>query len=89
MSESVPCWVYRSLRKDEMYLYLGREDDFTSVPEALLGRFGTPAKVMALSLTPQRTLAREDVNKVIDNLRRQGFHLQLPPKLRVELYEGD
>ena len=89
MSESIPCWVYRSPRKDEMYLYLGKEDDFSRVPEGLLSRFGTPAKVMELTLTPQRTLAREDVNKVMQNLRIQGFHLQMPPQLRVALYEGD
>jgi uncharacterized protein YcgL (UPF0745 family) len=91
MSEEtgLPCWIYRSPRKDEMYLYLRREDDFSSVPQALLSRFGTPAKVMELTLTPQRTLAREDVNRVMENLRSQGFHLQMPPRLRVDLYEGD
>jgi uncharacterized protein YcgL (UPF0745 family) len=88
-SEGLPCWVYRSPRKDEMYLYLRDEDDFSCVPEALLSRFGSPAKVMQLTLTHQRHLAREDVFKVMENLRHQGFHLQMPPKLQVELYEGD
>ncbi len=85
----LPCWIYRSPRKDEMYLYLRSEDDFSAVPQALLSRFGTPVKVMELSLTSQRTLAREDVNRVMENLRNQGFHLQMPPKLQVDLYEGD
>ncbi|MEJ2454868.1 MAG: YcgL domain-containing protein [Candidatus Thiodiazotropha sp.] len=88
-NEGLPCWIYRSPRKDEMYLYLRDEDDFSAVPEALLSRFGTPVKVMALSLTPERSLAREDVNQVMENLRGQGFHLQLPPKLQVDLYAGD
>jgi uncharacterized protein YcgL (UPF0745 family) len=85
----LPCWIYRSPRKDEMYLYLREEDDFSSVPQALLSRFGSPAKVMELTLSSQRTLAREDVNQVMENLRSQGFHLQMPPRLRVDLYEGD
>jgi uncharacterized protein YcgL (UPF0745 family) len=91
MSEetALPCWIYRSPRKDEMYLYLRHEDDFSSVPQVLLSRFGTPAKVMELTLTPQRTLAREDINQVMENLRSQGFHLQMPPRLQVDLYEGD
>jgi uncharacterized protein len=88
-NEETPCWVYRSSRKQEMYLYLHAQDDFSCVPDALLSGFGTPAMVMQLNLTPQRTLAREDVAKVIANLRNQGFHLQMPPKLQVDLYEGD
>jgi uncharacterized protein len=88
-AQAIPCWIYRSPRKDEMYLYLSAEDDFACVPEALLQRFGTPVMVMQLALTPQRGLAREDVVKVMENLRSQGFHLQMPPKLRVDLYEGE
>jgi uncharacterized protein len=88
-SDEIPCWVYRSPRKQEMYLYLLAEDDFSAVPEALLSGFGPPALVMQLSLTPQRTLAREDVMKVMENLRSQGFHLQMPPKMQVDLYMGD
>ncbi len=87
--EPLTCWIYRSPRKDEMYLYLRTEDDFDVVPEALLSRFGAPVRVMELSLSPQRPLAREDVNRVMENLRTQGFHLQMPPKLQVDLYTGD
>ncbi len=88
-AQELPCWIYRSPRKPEMYLYLREEDDFSCVPDALLSRFGAPAKVMELTLTPERKLAREDINNVMENLRSQGFHLQLPPKLQVDLYEGD
>ncbi len=88
-AQKLPCWIYRSPRKEEMYLYLSEEDDFSRVPEALLSRFGTPLRVMQLTLTPKQKLAREDVDKVMENLRHQGFHLQMPPKLRVDLYEGD
>ena len=85
----VPCWVYRSPRKQEMYLYLAEEDAFDKVPEALLERFGQPILVIELELSPERKLAREDVNTVIANLRSQGFHLQLPPSLQPELYHGN
>ena len=87
--EELTCWVYRSPHKDEMYLYLSIEDNFEALPEALLSRFGTPARVMELTLSPQRQLAREDVSQVMENLRSQGFHLQMPPKMQVDLYEGD
>lgn len=82
------CWVYRSNRKDEMYLYLASEDGFEKLPAQLQQRFGQPSLVMELELHPQRRLAQEDVARVIDNLQRQGFHLQLPPQLKPDLYHG-
>ena len=48
-----PCWVYRSSKKDEMYLYLASEEGFDQVPEALMQRFGTPSHVMDLELHPE------------------------------------
>ncbi|MEW8016236.1 MAG: YcgL domain-containing protein [Candidatus Thiodiazotropha endolucinida] len=85
----LPCWIYRSPRKDEMYLYMAREDDFSCVPEALLQRFGKPVQVMEITLTEQRELAREDVAVVMANLLAQGYYLQMPPKMDVDLYAGD
>ncbi|MCB1722998.1 MAG: YcgL domain-containing protein [Chromatiaceae bacterium] len=87
--EILPCWVYRSPRKQEMYLYLASEDDFGCVPPALLTRFGEPVLVIELELSPERRLAREDVRKVMQNLREHGFHLQMPPELNPQLYEGN
>lgn len=90
MSEhGLPCWVYRSPRKQEMYLYIAREDDFGDVPEALLAQFGQPHLVFELELSPARPLAREDVVQVMKNLRERGFHLQMPPKLTPDLYHGN
>ena len=83
------CWVYRSPRKQEMYLYLSEQDAFDKVPAALLERFGTPILVIELELSPDRKLEREDVNTVMANLRGQGFHLQLPPQLQPGLYHGN
>jgi hypothetical protein len=83
------CWIYRSSRKDGLYLYLGEEDNFEVVPKALFQRFGTPSLVMQLELDPTRRLAREDSVKVLQNLQDQGFHLQLPPDLKPHLYEGE
>ncbi|WP_078121640.1 YcgL domain-containing protein [Thiosocius teredinicola] len=90
MSEtSLNCWVYRSPRKQEMYLYLAKEDGFDCIPETLLAQFGEPILVIELELSPKRKLAREDVTKVIANLRSQGFHLQMPPQLKPDLYHGN
>lgn len=73
------CWIYKGNVKDETYLYLAEEDAFDTVPQRLLQAMGELQRVMELDLHPGRTLAREDVNQVIENLRGQGYHLQLPP----------
>lgn len=78
-NDTLPCWIYRSEKKQEMYLYLAKEDAFESVPQSLMQLFGPPTPVMRLELSPQRRLAREDVTQVMGNLNSQGFHLQMPP----------
>ena len=86
---SVRCWIYRSSRKDEMYLYLSEESGFDRVPDDLMRRFGAPTLVMELELRSEKQLAREDVRQVMENLKQRGFHLQLPPVLQPDLYFGD
>ena len=73
------CFIYKSQKKDELYLYLDKKDDFSSIPEELFKSFGRLEFVMELKLTPERKLAREDVVKVIASLERKGFYVQMPP----------
>lgn len=73
------CSIYRSPRKPGMYLYLLKADALKKVPDALLPLFGTPHHAFDVVLTPERTLANEDITKVLENLDRQGYHLQMPP----------
>ncbi|PPC90359.1 MAG: hypothetical protein CTY34_08125 [Methylobacter sp.] len=73
------CYIYKSLKKDLLYLYIDKKDDFSKVPEALFNSLGRIEFVMALELTPERKLAREDTGKVIAQLREKGFFVQMPP----------
>lgn len=73
------CWIYRSRRKDELYLYLREPDRFDLVPEPLRRLFGEPLFVMELSLEPGRRLARVDATQVREALTGVGFFLQMPP----------
>ncbi|NHW03307.1 YcgL domain-containing protein [Stutzerimonas degradans] len=73
------CSIYKSLRKNGMYLYVDKRDALARVPERLLAAFGTPQLAFELVLTPERQLAREDIGKVLANLETQGYHLQMPP----------
>jgi uncharacterized protein YcgL (UPF0745 family) len=73
------CSVFRSKRKEYTYLYLQRGKAFDDLPAALQSAFGQPEFVIHLDLSPERELASEDVLEVMQNLRDNGFHLQLPP----------
>jgi hypothetical protein len=74
-------YIYKSQKKEELYLYLSEKDDFSNVPQSLYDSMGKePVFVMALELSPEKPLAREKVETVIENLQSQGFHVQMPPK---------
>ncbi len=72
------CYIYRSNRKPDTYLYTARKDDFAGLPEAVLRSFGTPEFSMSFNLTADRKLAQEDATEVITRLESEGYFLQLP-----------
>lgn len=74
------CSVLRSSKKDYTYVYLLEGHDFDDLPIALRNVFGEPEFVMDLELSPARKLAYEDVSEVMQNLDKQGYHLQMPPQ---------
>ena len=80
-SPIMQCFIYKSLKKDALYLYLDKRDDFSAVPESLLQTLGQLAFVMELKLNPKRKLAKEDAGKVISIIQSKGFFIQLPPTL--------
>ncbi|NVJ60221.1 MAG: YcgL domain-containing protein [Gammaproteobacteria bacterium] len=73
------CFVYRSKKKDEMYLYVLKRDDFSKVPDNLLKLFGQPEYALSLDLAKRTKLAREDIQQVKQKLEDDGFYLQMPP----------
>jgi len=73
------CFVYKSLRKADTYVFLRERDDFSALPQPIAETLGGLALVMELDLSPERKLARESATVVMDNLARRGFHLQMPP----------
>jgi uncharacterized protein YcgL (UPF0745 family) len=72
------CFIYKSLKKDYLYLYIAHKDDFSKVPNELLISFGKLEFVMDLYITNDRKLAREDAGEIIQCLIDQGFFVQLP-----------
>lgn len=73
------CRIYKSPRREEMYLFVDQARGLADVPESLLARFGEPVEVMTLLLSPGRALARADAEEVLRNIDERGFYLQMPP----------
>lgn len=71
--------VYRSSKRDEMYLYVEKSIGLSKVPEELLERFGKGVSAMTMLLTKEKKLARAEAESVIRDIREKGFYLQLPP----------
>lgn len=85
------CEVFKSPRKDEMYLYIDKQEGLKRVPEQLLELFGTPVSVMTLLITEDKKLARIEAKDVMDNIREKGFYLQMPPakdEYLLDLYKA-
>ena len=79
MTIEIECDVYRSSKKENLYLYVKAGEDPAKVPGELLAQFGEPELALSFTLHAERSLAREDPLRVMANLESQGFHLQLPP----------
>ena len=73
------CVIYKGHKKQDSYLYLEQEDDFSRVPDTLLSTFGHLEYVMTLELKKELQLARTSAAEVMRHLVEQGYYLQLPP----------
>ena len=84
------CSIYKSSKKDEMYLYIARPevneneteatDPLAVMPGALRTAFGRATFVMDLELSESRKLARVNVLHVLDSIETKGFFIQMPPE---------
>jgi len=77
-------FIYRCSNKPDMYIYLVEEDNFENVPKEIYDSLGNISFSMALEITPELKLAKEDAETVITNLKENGFHLQLPSDESLE-----
>ncbi len=73
------CYVYKSSRRSDTYVYLAAPDQFASLPEILRHQLGVLSFVLELELTAERRLAQADAATVMANISDKGYYLQLPP----------
>lgn len=84
------CSIYKSSKKDEMYMYIPcpvpsaneaeRADPLLALPEAMRSAFGRAIFIMNLELSESRKLARVNVLHVMDSIQNRGFFIQVPPE---------
>lgn len=72
------CAIYKSSKKDEMYLYVDKKDELKRVPQALLDIFGTAVPVTTMLIGADKKLARADAKQVLESIDSRGFYLQMP-----------
>jgi len=78
------CYIYRCSAKLDMYIYLAKENDFDCIDDSIKKKLGTLDFAMVLEIKDETKLAKEDPKKIIENLKSQGFHLQLPSETSIE-----
>ncbi|MGB2427612.1 MAG: YcgL domain-containing protein [Alteromonas sp.] len=77
---SLLCSVYKTRKKDGMFLYIPEVDNFDAVPKVLMERFGQPQLVMHIPQKTTKTLHSVSKEALIDAFERDGFYLQMPPQ---------
>jgi len=80
MNNEIECTVYKSLKKDETYIFIPTETPLSDLPDELKKVLGETEKVMSLTLTPEKKMARGTGAEVMKSIDKQGFHLQMPEK---------
>ena len=84
------CSIFKSSKKDEMYLYIARPEPTENeaeaaspleiLPEPMRIAFGRATFVMSIELHEEKKLARANVMHVMDSIQTKGFYIQLPPE---------
>lgn len=75
------CSIYKSPKREEMYLYVERQSGLEKLPQSLLSVFGEPRFVMTLTLSSDLKLARVERTLVEHAIKEQGYYLQMPPSI--------
>lgn len=73
----IECAVYKSLKKDETYVFIPTITPLSDLPDELMKVLGQAEMVMTLNLTPDKRMARGNAAEIIKSINEQGFYLQL------------
>lgn len=71
------CYIYRSIKKENSYLYIDKENDFSRVPEVLMKAFGQPIFAMKVLLDGKRQFVAGNAKEIEQKITDDGFFLQM------------
>ena len=71
--------VYKTARRPETFLFVPAGLAFNEWPDGLADVFHPAGHMMTLTLTPERPLAAQPANLVINEIAKRGYFMQLPP----------
>ena len=70
--------VFRSNKKDGMYLFVENKDILNELPDAVVKQLGETEFSFEFELSEARQLSNADSKEVIDTIGKQGFYIQMP-----------
>ncbi|MCO6551845.1 MAG: YcgL domain-containing protein [Gilliamella sp.] len=71
------CYIYRSTKKENCYLYMEHENDFSTIPEKVMSIFGSPVFVMKVLLDGKRKFVAGTATEIEEKIKADGFFLQM------------
>ncbi|MCX8650695.1 YcgL domain-containing protein [Gilliamella sp. B2776] len=71
------CYIYRSTKKENCYLYMENEKDFSAIPEKIMSIFGSPVFVMKVLLDGKRQFVVGTAQEIEERIKTEGFFLQM------------
>jgi len=71
------CYIYRSSKKENSYLYIAKENDFSKVPDILMTAFGQPIFAMKVLLDDKRKFVVGTSQEIENKINSDGFFLQM------------
>ncbi len=72
-------YIYHSEHKQGTYLYLPEKDNFNEVPDTLLDLLGNLRFSFEFTLDERKKLVRGNATEILQNIKTEGYFLQLPP----------
>ncbi len=87
MSNPFMAHIYRSDKKDGLYIYLAKNTKTSDLDPELLRLLGKHTLVMELDLNSKQKLAKEDINLVKQQLQEKGYYVQLPQDIVKNVIE--
>lgn len=73
--------IYKSPKKEGMYIYLNKASSIDEIPKALLELFGAPVLVTHMIVEEDKKFSKFEAKELLASVKEKGFYLQMPDPL--------